>query len=411
WLMTSIPDIALCALDGPTALSPRPLPSLEAAVREQIRGVEVGDNVVEGVTAMAEEVREDRIRTVVGRSATEAGGVVAGARAVGPEALDAATSPFEHLPNELHRAILQYLHPATQLPHLRLLSRFFNVLLLNIRSDVYFALLNLDHHRRDIHRSQWRRVGPAYIQAWLLINGGVGLGMLRQLSPAGALKYNLEPMLARLTGPPGDPFDLCLCILATWDYGEHGGGRKSRWRFDPTKHGYLALLFAAHVGGPLASEVVGRYLTERGTPSIALNGALMSCVVNNHREIAGRLLDDMRVDLRLSKNLQVRLAAKLGRTEMMEMLLMKGRGVDPTVWNNEPLRVAAASGYVEIVRLLLESGKIEVESNFDETMLAAKAKGDEHIYALLKDFKIKCGIDIGDDEVEEIIMMTRISID
>jgi ankyrin repeat protein len=115
-----------------------------------------------------------------------------------------------------------------------------------------------------------------------------------------------------------------------------------------------------------------------------LNVALFLAASIGFTEAVKLLLSDSRVDLPSAwDNEALRNAAWRGHTEVVKLLLSDSR-VDLSAWNNGDLRFAARNGHTEIVKLLLSDSRVDPSAESIEFFLRSTARED--VRKLLKSY-------------------------
>jgi len=94
-------------------------------------------------------------------------------------------------------------------------------------------------------------------------------------------------------------------------------------------------------------------------------GMVMAEACNRgHTEIVRILLDDGRVNLQWMNHLAIRNACRAGHVDIVRMLLADSR-VYPCAANTESIRVASANGHTSIVRMLLQDTRTREDGRSD----------------------------------------------
>ncbi|KAJ3009680.1 UNVERIFIED_CONTAM: hypothetical protein HDU68_002545, partial [Siphonaria sp. JEL0065] len=110
--------------------------------------------------------------------------------------------------------------------------------------------------------------------------------------------------------------------------------------------------------------------------------ALQLAVENRRGGVLRLLLGDPRVDPSVVENEAVRIASKIGMVEGVRMLLSDPR-VDPSALDNEAIRLAAKEGHADVVRLLLMDPRVNSAACGNQAIREAAALGRAAVVALL----------------------------
>ena len=124
-------------------------------------------------------------------------------------------------------------------------------------------------------------------------------------------------------------------------------------------------------------------LLEQGVdPTVNDNVEIRIAILQNHVDVVKILLQDGRIDPTTMGNWPIRHASEQGYTDIVEALL-QDRRVDPTEYKNAAICWAGESGHVKIVKMLLQDGRVEATDN------AIKYAATNEIYELLLKYKYR----------------------
>ncbi|KAJ3270844.1 hypothetical protein HDV01_007393 [Terramyces sp. JEL0728] len=100
-------------------------------------------------------------------------------------------------------------------------------------------------------------------------------------------------------------------------------------------------------------------------------------------QLLQQLMVDNRVDPSAKNNYAIRIAAKVGNTENVKLLL-QSPSVDPTANDNEPIISAVVAGHFHIVQLLLNDKRVDPLAQNSAAMYIAKQTNRKDIVGLLQ---------------------------
>ncbi|KAI9353917.1 ankyrin repeat-containing domain protein [Obelidium mucronatum] len=157
---------------------------------------------------------------------------------------------------------------------------------------------------------------------------------------------------------------------------------------DPAANDNLAIREASEQGHV---EIVRLLLdTEKVNPAAQENAPIRSSAEKGHAEVVRLLLTHCNVDPTAKESYALTMASSQGHADVVELLLSDNRvdptekalsyacrsghtevvrlllkhGVNPTGDDNYPIGVASMQGYADIVRLLLETGKVNLAAHY-----------------------------------------------
>ncbi len=117
-------------------------------------------------------------------------------------------------------------------------------------------------------------------------------------------------------------------------------------------------------------------------PTVKDNQAIRLASLNGHLEVVRLLLNDPRVDPAAGNSYAIRRASANGYTEVVRLLLNDPR-VDPAAENNEAIQLASLNGYLEVVRLLLNDPRVDPAAINNYVIRVASRDGYLEVVRLL----------------------------
>lgn len=130
---------------------------------------------------------------------------------------------------------------------------------------------------------------------------------------------------------------------------------------------------------------------------VLISSSIWKKILTHGRLDLVRLLmgNKFKVNPSVNNNEAIRIAARHGYYKIVEFLIEDDR-VDVCVNNNEPLRMAARFGHYEVVQLLVDSGKVDTNN---ETLRMATRYGHRSVVGLLLGCR---GVDANDREALQL---------
>lgn len=113
---------------------------------------------------------------------------------------------------------------------------------------------------------------------------------------------------------------------------------------------------------------------------------LMQAIAQNRIELVKIILEDGRVDPIFNWSRPLRIAVYNGQEEIVEMLLKDNRS-DPSSLKNEAIRHASEKGYANIVRMLLQDPLVDSTINNNEPLRLAQENGHQDVVDILLEDK------------------------
>ena len=115
---------------------------------------------------------------------------------------------------------------------------------------------------------------------------------------------------------------------------------------------------------------------------IAYNYALIYALKNGYIEIVKLCIISGKVDITTQDNYAIRYACEYGHIEVVKILIDSGK-VDVTAQNNYAIRYACEHGYVEVVNLLLSTKKVDISAQYNHAICYASSNGHLEVVRLL----------------------------
>ena len=103
---------------------------------------------------------------------------------------------------------------------------------------------------------------------------------------------------------------------------------------------------------------------------------------NGHTEVIKLLLQDGRIDPSGNDNYYIRMASQNGHTDIVKLLLQDKR-VDPSDYNNSAIRGASINGHTDIVKLLLQDKRVDPSLIGNYAIRGASINGHTDVVKLL----------------------------
>jgi ankyrin repeat protein len=103
---------------------------------------------------------------------------------------------------------------------------------------------------------------------------------------------------------------------------------------------------------------------------------------NGHTEVIKLLLQDGRIDPSGNDNYYIRMASQNGHTDIVKLLLQDKR-VDPSDYNNSAIRGASINGHTDIVKLLLQDERVDPSLIGNYAIRGASINGHTDVVKLL----------------------------
>jgi len=144
--------------------------------------------------------------------------------------------------------------------------------------------------------------------------------------------------------------------------------KRKEYQINPGINMNLAIRTAAELG---YYEIVELLLEDpRVNPSDYENNAINLAIAYGHHNIVNIMLKSNRLDPKVGYNLLAKLASS-NATPVQIKLALK-RGIDPGYNNSEAFIRAALNGNIEVMKVLLETGKVDPQPAFFPTLMNHK---------------------------------------
>ncbi|KAG5460178.1 MAG: ankyrin repeat-containing domain protein [Olpidium bornovanus] len=127
---------------------------------------------------------------------------------------------------------------------------------------------------------------------------------------------------------------------------------------------------------------VVRLLLQHGVDPSTGSNCLVNACLNENVEIVRMLLEDGRIDMSADEGRALQTAVVEGNYEIVE-LLMSAEGIDPACKDNLAIRTASAKGYTDIVRRLLADPRVDPSLQHNCALRKAVRQGHVDIVKLL----------------------------
>jgi ankyrin repeat protein len=144
-----------------------------------------------------------------------------------------------------------------------------------------------------------------------------------------------------------------------------------------------AIFFLAAASGNGRTAIVQLLLTDsRVDPSVDENNSIRLASARGHDSVLKLLLADPRVDPAADSNYAIRYASSNGHAGVVKLLLADPR-VDPAAYDNHAIRSASDNGHASVVRLLLADSRVDPAAENNDAIRYACENGHASVVKLL----------------------------
>jgi hypothetical protein len=152
---------------------------------------------------------------------------------------------------------------------------------------------------------------------------------------------------------------------------------------DPELDGGLPGAILAAASGNGRTAIVQLLLTDsRVDPSVDENNAIRLASARGHDNVVKLLLADPRADPAADSNYAIRYASSNGHAGVVKLLLADPR-VDPAAYDNHAIRFASDNGHTSVVKLLLADTRVDPTAENNAAIRYASLNGHASVVKLL----------------------------